>query len=300
MKYTYLFSVISIVLILVGSCETNIQLKINTNEKRLLIDGSFTTDSTYHSIELYRSGNLTTGQPQAGLPGAQISITDNNETFYYEESDSVPGLYLTTTKCRGKGGCTYTLSITGVDIDENGTTEKYTASGLMPEPVVFDTLVAGHSFNGDGDLMIIHSAMYKIKQNSPACIFPYILVNNQVTNNGTIGERLGTNKFDEGFIVQPIVNRPGQEIQQSIGFGAYASNVNPGDSVCFVGMNFTQQQYDFLKEFNDNTNGDTFEDTVYDQLRMPVNLSTNIEPADKAAGYFFIYSVSRIKGKFKK
>jgi hypothetical protein len=50
---------------------------------------------------------------------------------------------------------------------------------------------------------------------------------------------------------------------------------------------------------NQTSSGDTFQDNLYDQLRIPYNLPTNIEPFDRAAGYFFIFSISRISKVFE-
>jgi deoxycytidine triphosphate deaminase len=78
------------------------------------------------------------------------------------------------------------------------------------------------------------------------------------------------------------------------------SVINEGDTICIVGLNFNKDQYEFLKEFDNNTSSNNQFNSVniYDQLKIPTNLPTNIEPADKAAGYFFVYSVSKISKVF--
>jgi hypothetical protein len=78
------------------------------------------------------------------------------------------------------------------------------------------------------------------------------------------------------------------------------SVINERDTICIVGLNFNKDQYEFLKEFDNNiTSSNQFNnDNIYDQLKIPTNLPTNIEPADKAAGSFFVYSVSKISKVF--
>ncbi len=68
------------------SCEQDVNIEIKTNDKRLLVDGEFTTDSVIHTIRLYCSGSLITGRPQAVVTGAKIYVTDGIETFDYIEN----------------------------------------------------------------------------------------------------------------------------------------------------------------------------------------------------------------------
>ena len=77
------------------SCEQDVSIEIKTNDKRLLVDGEFTTDSVIHAIRLYCSGSLITGRPQTVVTGAKIFVTDNTDTFYYIENKDTLGLYQT-------------------------------------------------------------------------------------------------------------------------------------------------------------------------------------------------------------
>jgi len=106
----------------------------------------------------------------------------------------------------------------------------------------------------------------------------------------------------QNYKVPKILN-PGSVENYSSYFAITVAN-NPavvnGDTIRFICFNFTADQYEFLKEFDNNTSSDdTFGDNIYDQLKVPANLPTNIEPSNKAAGYFFIYSVSEISKVFK-
>ena len=280
-----------------NSCQQDLVIELKTNDKRLLVDGEFTTDSVVHSIKLYCSGNLTTGVPQNIVSGATIFLTDKTDTFYYAERTNNPGQYQTSGKCCGKGGKTYYLSISNIDIDGDGVMDSYTANSFMSIAVTFDSLVSKRGLNGDYNMAVNNLAYYKIKYNGPAYAYPFVSLNNNF--QGTITDRLGSgelNRFNSRYKLPQIVHT-----DSVISYSSYLSinsNVVEGDTIKFICYNFTLKQFEFLKQFDNNTSGDSFLDNMFDQLKIPANISTNIEPSDKAAGYFFIYSISEISRKF--
>ncbi len=281
------------------SCEQDVNIEIKTNDKLLLVDGEFTTDSVIHTIRLYCSGSLITGRPQTVVTGAKIYVTDNTDTFYYIENKDTPGLYQTSGECCGKGGHNYTLTITNVDIDNDGKMDSYTANGLMPVPLTFDSLVSSRGLNGDGNMAVNNYAYYKLFYNGPDFVYPFEVLNNDSIE--TIADRLGSGeitRFENQYIVPKVLN-PGSFIKYQ-SYLSINSTVVKGDTISFICYNFTTAQFEFLKEFDNNTSSDNQfnSENIFDQLNIPANLPTNIEPSDKAAGYFFIYSISKISKVF--
>jgi hypothetical protein len=297
-QYKYLFIILLISTLY--ACQQDLNIEIKTNDKRLLVDGEFTSDTIVHSIRLYCSGSLITGKPQTSVSGAKIIVTDMVDTIYYTENKDTMGLYQTPYKCYGKSGHAYTLIITNVDIDNDGKTETYTSSdNTMPVPVVFDSLTSTFGYNGDGR-QVVNLAYYQLNYHSPDYLYSFTLINNS-TENGTVTKRLGTGEFArfESSYQQEKVLNPETTLSASAYYAISPSKVKKGDTISFIGFNLTQKQYSFLKEFDANTSGDDpFMDNIYDQLEIPSNISTNIEPSDKAAGYFFVYSVSKISKIF--
>jgi len=296
-KMVHFFCII-VCALLFYSCQQPMDIEIKTNEKRLLVDGEFTTDSVIHTIRLNCPSNLVTGQSQAAVSGATIYITDNIDTYYYIENKNTPGLYQTPNKCCGKGGHTYTLTITNIDIENDGKMESYTAKSLMPVPLKFDSLVSSRGLNTDGKMAVNNWAYYKLFYNGPDFIYKFELLNNDSIM--TITDRLGTgeiagSKYD--WVVPKVFN-PGS-FKKNSSYLSITSTVVKGDTITFICYNFTEAQFEFLKEFDNNTDsGNPLIDNIFDQLRIPKNLPTNIEPSNKTAGYFFIYSVSKISKVF--
>jgi hypothetical protein len=285
---------------LFSSCEQDVNIDLKTNDKRLLVDGEFTSDSVIHTVKLYCAGSLITGKPQTVVTGAKIIVTDGVETFEYIENADTLGLYQTTIQVGGKGGHLYTLSITNIDIDKDGKMDSYTANSLMPVPVKFDSLVSKRGLNGDGNMAVNNYAYYKLYFNGPDYVYKSELLNN-IDQQTQLTNRLGTGAFtrDENQYKVPKVLDP-CSFKNYWSYLSINSTVVSGDNISFICLNLTKDQYSFLKIFDNTTSRkDLFNsENIYDQLKVPTNLPTNIEPADKAAGYFFVYSISRISKVF--
>ena len=293
-----------ILLLSMSSCEQSVEIDFQTNDRRLVVSGDFTNDTSVQSIRLYRSGSVTTGRPQTAVSGAKVFITDGIDTFTYLENPGTPGLYQTPTTCCGIGGHTYTLHISSVDIDGDGSDEEYTAQTMMPVPVRFDSLVSFYGVNGDNIPGTVgNGGFYSTFYGGPDYLYDYVIVDNRDTL-GKISGRLGFGDLttSESFYQAQKENVPGLTAHGSAWYWIEPTHyvVRKKDTICIVGLNFNKDQYEFLKAFDNNTTGGSLmEDDIYDQLRVPANLPTNIQPSDKAAGYFFIYSVSRISTEFQ-
>jgi hypothetical protein len=294
---------IMVLALLFYSCEQDLNIEIKTNDKRLLVDGEFTNDTVVHSIRLCCAGSFITGEPQTIVSGAKIYVTDGIETFYYIENKDTLGLYQTVGKVGGKGGHNYTLSITNIDIDNDGKMDSYTANSLMPVPLEFYSLVSSRGLNHDGNMAVNNYAYYKLYYNGPDYVYPLALVNNYI-RYGTITDRLGTGEItrDENEFKVPKVLNPGSFRNGMSYFSISSKNstVVKGDIISFICFSLTAEQYEFLEEFDNNTSSSNQLNSgnIYDQLKIPTNLPTNIEPANKAAGYFFVYSISKISKVF--
>jgi hypothetical protein len=283
----------------VNSCAQDLTIEIKTNDKRLLVNGEFTSDSAIHTTQLYCSGSLITGHPQTIISGAKIYITDKVDTFYYNESNTTPGLYETSKKCCGIAGRTYYLSISNIDVDTDGKMDSYVAQSIMPVPVHMDSIKSVRGLHPNDKTKGINNYEYfTVSYNGPDYFYKFLEVTGKISY-GTIADRLGSGEISsmENELKLPKVYYPDSVIKQSTYLQATNSVVN-GDTISFVIYNLTQKQFEFLEEFDNNTYTDPFIDNIYDKLKVPTNLPTNIEPSDKAAGFFFIYSTSSISKVF--
>jgi hypothetical protein len=290
--------IFALIAIIVGSCQKNMNIEIKTNDNRLLVAGEFTNDSIIHVIKLFCSGSLTTGKPQTTISGAKIYVTDKIDTFNYIENTSTPGIYQTPNMCRGIGGHTYYLTISNIDVDKDGIMETYSAKGIMPVPVILDSMKSTRDtlINGDpgGSPAIFNYIYYKILFNGPDDI--YMQINNKgeyEINDWQVDNSVGAYMSS----VSEINNQDSiKKLNVLIYLFTTYNAVAKGDTLICNCMNLTKNDFTFLIQLSKNNSSSTngFKNNFYDQLNIPVNLLTNIESNNKVAGYFFIYSVSKI------
>jgi hypothetical protein len=278
-----------LVALAMGACENDMTITLKTADKRLIVSGEFTSDTTIHSLYLSRSGSIVSGRKQAVITGAKVYVTNKVDTIYFVESKGTPGLYQTPTKCYAVGGQTYYLSITDVDVDEDGKMDSFSSVNKVPVAIKFDSLVSKYGYNGDNKYALISRPFYQRTANGPDYAFSYMMINDKELH--PLSKRLGYGEL-KGSMEPTKCNKEGST--NNLYFSLDNEHVEKGDRLTFIAYNFTEDQYKFLIAFDNNTDGDPFIDNIYDQLIIPSRLSSNIEPSNKAGGYFLVYSISRI------
>ena len=140
---------------------------------------------------------------------------------------------------------------------------------------------------------------FKIRYNGPDYLYRYMQLNNK--SIATIKDRLGSGEINRFNWELPKVDKFGDTIIGSDFFHIddKDDSVVDGDTLVYIGFNLGREHFEFLKEFDNNTTRTLSEEFIWDQLKIPRNIPTNIHPNDKAAGYFFIYSVSKYSKVFR-
>lgn len=290
----------TLLILLLGSCQKEIELDIETSAKRLLVDAVFTTDTIVHTVKLSRAGSLLNNDAIIPVSGALVLITDGVDTIDFTES-ATAGTYQTASPCFGIGGKTYTLSVSQIDIDDDGNNDNFIASAKMPVPVTMDSLNSTRGLHiADKTKGINNYAYFRIPFLGPDYIYKYVEVNN--VSIGALQSRLGSGeiaRFESEYkITKPQSPDSYTKVSSYCQIPEKDMVVSKGDLITFVCLNFPSEYFSFLKELDNNTSSDLFTDNFYDQIKMPANVRTNIAPSSKAAGYFAVYSVSRISKVF--
>lgn len=276
------------------ACENEITITLKNNNNRLVVSGTFTNDTTIHSIRLSSSSLFVSGIRPTVVTGARVYLTCNTDTIHFIENKDTSGLYQTPTKCYGVGGKTYRLHITDVDVDKDGKIDSFTSISTMPIAIKFDSLKFDSGYYGNGKYIQCNTAYYQSTSNGPDYVYDFISINgNEIS---PLSKKLGHGelKMAMSSIEQTTPKQP-----HFLYFGSDNKFAHPGDRVTYTAYNFTRKQYDFLLAFDNNTNGDPFIDNIFDQLTIPNRLGTNIEPSQKAGGYFMVYSISRISKEYQ-
>lgn len=137
-------TMIVIVSMALASCTEEIDMKLNTTSKRLVVDGILTTDTTAQCIKLTTSGDYFDNKPMPAISNALVTINDGDETLTLTESSTNKGWYYTSSDFYGKQGHTYTLNIENVDINNDGVMESYSSSSYMNNLVSIDSIDIGY------------------------------------------------------------------------------------------------------------------------------------------------------------
>lgn len=125
---------------LFSSCTELIDIELDSTYRRLVVFGEVSTDSLHHQVSLSYSSDYFFNQPSPRVSDARIELEFDDELIDLEEVDSIPGLYRTTVAFRGSIGTEYRLTISQVDVDEDGANEVYHAQSTMPGGLVLDSV----------------------------------------------------------------------------------------------------------------------------------------------------------------
>jgi hypothetical protein len=104
-KHVLIFLLSAVIL----SCTEQIDVKLDENYSRLVVDGSVTTDTMKHRITLSLTSDYFYDSPPEMVSEANVTISDGTSSEILTET--APGTYFTNEDYAGVPGKTYTLNI---------------------------------------------------------------------------------------------------------------------------------------------------------------------------------------------
>jgi len=120
-------------LVLLSSCEKEINIDLNTTNPRVVIEGNVSNKDGESVVKITKTQNFDETTPFPTVSDAFVSITDTVLSKTYILTESELGIYK-NPELIGTIGKTYKLEVRiGEDI--------FTAFSTMPSPVVLDSLV---------------------------------------------------------------------------------------------------------------------------------------------------------------
>jgi hypothetical protein len=144
--YLYTFVYIAVAMSLL-SCEETMDVNLTGDSaKKLVVEGSITTDTMAHKVILSYSNDYYTSTEQEMATGAWVSITNGVDTFLLSETPSGSGIYYTEPDVYGVPDRTYTLNVMLPD------NEEYTASDYLKPCTKLDSIkqTANYDFSNLG------------------------------------------------------------------------------------------------------------------------------------------------------
>ena len=268
---------------LLTQCTERINVEVGSTYTRLVVEGYLSTDTMQHKIRLTRSGDYFSDKPAQPVSNAIVTIYDEDTTVILYESHDNPGTYLTEPDYYGVPGKTYTLTISQVDIDNNGETEEYTASSKLEPVNPIDSIrlenLKGTDFNiwevlvYAWDSPATNFYAFKVLRNGHLITdsLHELIVQNDVFFNGNYADGIPAQFLDQG-------NR--DEI------------IKPGDTVTLEINGITEDYYNFILEAQSEI---FYQNPIFSG--PPANISSNV--SNGSLGFFIAYSVARSSVVFK-
>jgi hypothetical protein len=119
-----------ILVLLLGSCQRVIDVHLNSNRSKYVIEGLVTNQSNSWSVSISKTKDFSADNSFPGVSGATVTIENNGTIFPMAEA--TPGVYA-FAGVAGVPGSTYNLKVILDGV-------VYTSSSTMPQPVSLDSI----------------------------------------------------------------------------------------------------------------------------------------------------------------
>ncbi|HKK68769.1 MAG TPA: DUF4249 domain-containing protein, partial [Bacteroidales bacterium] len=250
---------------------------LDTAEKRLVVDGNITTEQRVHFLRLSESVSFFSDSASPPVSGAEVLITDGINDERLTESQDMPGIYITSDFFGGIPGRTYSLSVSNVDINEDGAMETYTSAAPLPDVSAPDSieLVFDEGWN------VWKILLYAQENPETEDYYLFRLLKNGTLISNTISEYsvVSDKFFNEGKADGIWV--------QSIDASQESGDFEEGDVITLQMCGITEEYFEFIEAVQQESRGQ------YPLFSgPPANAPGNI--SNGALGYFSAFSVSHV------
>lgn len=279
------------ILLLVGwamaSCTTDIDLKLDGTSPMLVVDGVITTDTMAHSVYLQRTTDYFSNTAVPGVSGATVTLTDGLTTITLTESAQKKGLYLTPATYYGVAGRTYTLHISGVDVDGDGVTENYEAASQMQNVPTIDNVSLAET-------ELFGNKMWALKASFQE---PGNEQNNYLMRNYHNGKLVSDTITEWGVTADEFFNGVYLKNETMMYYSSTKKdeNIAKGDTVMFELCGITKEYLNFIDQVVTEYRGHNpmFGGQPANILTNVKQLSPAVESSKGPRGYFAAYAVKR-------
>lgn len=276
--YKFKYLVLSIIaMLLLTSCEEKIDIKLDDESVRLVVEGNLSDSAKVHTVKLTQSSNYFSNEEEPLVTGAVLTISDGTTIFNLNEV--TPGIYQSASNVKGEIGKTYTLKISLKNAI--GGYKEYEASSVMKNNNQLDSLTfreGGDQNSPGGGHNIENKVSINVWAFEPATIDDYYMWKYYV-NGKNMSDTLKNATFTDDLIVN------GNYIP---GLTVFVSDkIKIGDTITVETMGITKDYYNYIMGIMQLTewNGGSFSGP-------PTNPKNNIN--NGALGYFNVYSSSRV------
>ena len=263
-------------ILLLSSCTEPYGTELDSGYVRLVVQGSITNELKPHQVYLSKSADYFSNEAAPRVTGADVSISDGENTFYLSEISD--GIYETDT-IAGEVGKTYTLTITTEG-------ETYEASCYLNYCPPIDSINFGFYDLSAYDI-IDSSAYILLNAMEPATPDNYYMWNayrNGVLETDTLNEvYFSDDQFINGYYMYDA------EV-------AWVRKVEVDDTITLEMLAITEEYYDYLNQVMTVTewNMGPFGGPPANPNGNIMEVNNNGNNDDDPLGFFLAYSVFRI------
>lgn len=255
-QYIYAFTLAFASLSLLTACEKVIDIDVNDDTGKLVIEGQINNTQQQQAFKLSRNVSFTSGNSYPAVTGATIIVRDDNKNEYLFR-ESTAGTYIANDFI-GIPGRTYTTEVRVAD-------QKYVAQSQMPQAVLLDSVTTEIPSIGDKDKRNI-KIHYKDPADQENQYRFIIYVNNKQTQDIlTIDD-----KFNNG-----------KEVSLTIYLDDKDLKIHPGDNIRVEMQCIDKAMYTYWSSLMQQSGGGGI---------TPSNPPTNISPT--VLGYFSAFTTS--------
>ena len=271
--------------LLLVCCTEEISVDVDSGETRLSVEATLTSDLKKHFVILKESSDVFYNQDALPVKNASISVNNGSTSYNYQERE--PGFYESEIEFAGEPGKTYSLSITNVDINKDGTMEEYVANSTMKQPYKVDYIEMnfdpdyeserGSDDDDNGAFWLVSLYMQDNIETEDyygfACRINDVLVHDTITEVLVQEDTYFNGEKTKGSNVGEFNQYKPDEILQNM------------DKITLETYAIDEGYYDFVNQLQEMDEGQSM------FSGPPGNITSNI--TNDAIGYFAVYSITR-------
>ena len=288
MKKWYSFLVF-IGLISATSCTEDIVIDIEEGEPMIGVEAYFTTEMKQHETILSYTADFYNKDDIRMISGATVFVTDGVDTIPYIEDPDNRGHYLTPVAA-GKKNTLYRLCIDVPEVD--GEITHLFSERIIPDNAESLDSIVIKPFNGIDDTIpsvfftdtIEYLYPYFLSPDDPNLVFMPMVYKNDTLLTDSLRQQA---PFPVGGYAGYYINGPEMQMVNKeipVYYFRYRKDIIEGDR---VRLDLRSIQADYLMYFYSIV----MSAGSNPMLGAPANVNTNIQPADRAVGWFFTASV---------
>ncbi len=168
-------------LLFLTSCTEIIDIELkNTGDSRLVVFSEFTDQYQVQTVRLSKTTAFLDSTIIPTVSNAKLFVSWDGGTIELDEITDNPGYYQTNSPFKVEPSTLYTLHISEVDVNNDGTMESYTASDMCLQVTEIDSIKIGKDLGDTNDDNVWDIKLYAVEPGNETNYYYFeTLINNE-------------------------------------------------------------------------------------------------------------------------